>query len=215
MCLCWHSYLCWRFILVCVKMIVAPWILKCTSTWLKTFEHASCSLPIAISLCIDCWGLFHACSFIFEHFYQEFGCCVFFFSLPVGISVSILGSMSALARFYYLRSNRNTTYHCVSCQNRKIMFSTVYSKNSFFLCCLRCAFFSITCINKRELITILWCSDDEALRFRFGVVECVFRLPHSFALISHFYRHKINIVFVLFFCAPRKNLCQWDCILIC
>lgn len=79
MCLCWHSYLCWRFILVCVKMIVAPWILKCTSTWLKTFEHASCSHPIAISLCIDCWGLFHACSFIFEHFYQEFGCCVFFF----------------------------------------------------------------------------------------------------------------------------------------
>lgn len=172
MCLCWHSYLCWRFILVCVKMIVAPWILKCATTWLKTFEHASCSLPIAISLCIDCWGLFHACSFIFEHFYQEFGCCFFFVACRY-FRVDIGFDERACSFLLFVIQSKYHVPLCVMPKSKNHVFYSVQQKFVLLVLPSLCLFSPINCINKRELITILWCSDDEALRFRFGVVECV------------------------------------------
>lgn len=173
MCLCWHSYLCWRFILVCVKMIVAPWILKCTSTWLKTFEHASCSLPIAISLCIDCLGFVSRMFIYFRTFLSGIWLLFFFFRC-----------LSVFPCRYWVRWARLLVF--IICDPieipRTIVCHAKIEKSCFLQWTAKirssCAaivvpFFSINCINKRELITILWCSDDEALRFRFGVVECV------------------------------------------
>lgn len=190
----WWCFL-FAFIFRCKMMIVAPWKLECCSThttpggaWLKTFKHASCSLRLPFGCAVHRFGLFHACSFIFDIFIR-----IFVSVFPCRYSFDGFCWLRSLTR-WYLRSNRNTTYHCVSCQNRKIMFSTMYSTNSWFFWLVVFFSFSLSlCINKREWITILWCSDDEALRFERSSLSA---LAHSAAPLSHFYRYWINIVFV-------------------